>query len=167
MNESESLKRASAAALRLLSYRVRSEAEVRVRLRRRFPAHVVEKVMKSLAEKALVDDSSFARLWRGSRDSLNPRSATAIREELVSKGVARDVADAAVRDADDLDSAYRAGYKLALRLELADSSTFRHRLWGYLKRRGFSDSVTRHTIARLRDESQRSPSQPPSDAAVD
>ena len=163
MNDSESFKRAGAAALRFLSYRPRSEAEVRARLRRCFPSHIVQQVMESLAEQALVNDAAFAKLWRSSRDSLNPRSAAAIRRELITKGVARDVADAAVRDADDEASAYRAALKWTRRLDQADFPTFRRRLWGYLQRRGFGDSMTRHTIARLWDERPAGPGPPPDD----
>ena len=165
MNDSESFQRANAAALRLLSYRPRSEAEVRNRLRGRFPPHVVEQVIESLEEQALVDDSKFAKLWRDSRDSLNPRSASTIRRELISKGVASDTAEAAVDNMDDEDSAYRAGLKPARRLQSADLPLFRRRLWGHLRRRGFSDSVARRTIARLWDEHRSAPGQPRSDSS--
>ena len=158
MNDSESFKRASAAALRFLSYRPRSEAEVRSRLRRRFPDHVVEQVVESLAEQALVDDASFAKLWRDNRETLNPRSAAAIKRELILKGVASELAKSAVQDLDDRDSAYRAGLKPARRLAQSDFSTFQRRLWGYLQRRGFSPSVTRETIDRLWEEREGSPS---------
>ena len=149
MSDSEPFQRASAAALRFLSYRPRSEAEIRIRLQRRFPPHVVEQVIEALTDQDLVDDYKFAELWRDSRTSLNPRSAAAIRRELIEKGVDREIADDAVRDIDDLESAYRAGLKLARRLHQADFATFRRRLWGYLQRRGFNGSVARHIIARL------------------
>ncbi|MDP6402581.1 MAG: regulatory protein RecX [SAR202 cluster bacterium] len=152
MNDTEPHQRATAAALRFLSHRPRSKEEVRTRLRRSFPADVVDQVIDDLTERSLVDDSSFAKLWRDSRDSFNPRSATAIKRELISKGVAGDLAQRTVDDLDDMDSAYRAGLKHARRLERADLSTYRRRLWGYLQRRGFSSSVTRQTIARLLDE---------------
>ena len=152
MNDSESFGKATAAALRFLSYRPRSEAEIRARLLRRFPVHVVEPVLQSLVQNSLVDDSAFAKLWRDSRDSLNPKSASVIKGELVSKGVARDVAEAAVGDLDDRDSAYCAALRPARRLIDADFATFRRKLWGYLLRRGFSSSLARDTIARLWDE---------------
>ena len=137
MNDDEAFQRARAAALRFLSYRPRSAAEVRSRL---------------TAEQSLVNDAEFARVWRQSRESSNPRSATAIRRELLSKGVSRDIADEASRDVDDRESAYRAGVKHARRLEDLDSETFRRRLWGFLMRRGFSRSLARETVDRLSDE---------------
>ena len=160
MNDSDSFERASAAALRLLSHRPRSEAETRTRLRRRFPAHVVERVMESLTRQGLVNDPAFASLWKDSRQSFRPRSAAAIRRELVSKGVSREVAETSVRDVDDHDAAYRAALKPAGRLHQVDLATFRRKLRGYLQRRGFSQSVVRETIARLWEERPQSESLP-------
>lgn len=154
MNDSKSFQRASAAASRLLSHRPRSEAELRARLRGRFPADVVQRVMETLREGGLLDDAAFARLWKSSRDSLNPRSGAAIKRELIDKGIARDVAEAAVADSDDRDAAYRAALKWSRRLADADFPTFRRRLWGYLQRRRFSASISRQTIARLWEERQ-------------
>ena len=157
MNDSEPFKRASAAAQRYLAYRPRSESEVRKRLTGRFPPEIVDSVIGDLVERGLADDAGFAELWADSRSRLNPRSASAIRRELISKGVARDLAEHAVRDVDDVDAAYAAGSKHARRLSQSDSQTFRRRLWGYLRRRGFSSSVSRGTIDRLWDERQEGP----------
>jgi len=158
MNDSEPFKRASAAARRYLAYRPRSESEVRKRLTRGFPPEIVDSVIEDMVERGLAGDSGFAELWADSRSRLNPRSASAIRRELVSKGVSRDLAEHAVRDVDDGDAAYAAGTKHARRMSDADFHTFRGRLWGYLRRRGFSSSVSRATIDRLWDERQDGPS---------
>ncbi len=161
MNDSDYFQRASAAALRYLSHRPRSEAEVRTRLRRQFPPYIIERVIEDLKDQSLLDDSDFARLWTRSRDSHRPRSLSAIRRELLAKGVDQDLARQAVRFLDDDDSAYRAGAKLARQMQATDFSTFRRRLWGYLKRRGYGDSVSRKTIFRLwkdyRHESEQAP----------
>lgn len=157
MNDSEPFKRASVAARRYLAYRPRSESEVRKRLTGRFPPEIVDFVIDDLVERGLADDARFAELWADSRNRLNPRSASAIRRELISKGVARDLAEHAVREVDDRDAAYAAGAKHARRLRESDSHTFRGRLWGYLRRRGFSSSVSRGTIDRLWDERQEGP----------
>lgn len=151
MNDCDSFERAHNAALRFLSHRPRSEMEMRVWLGRRFPPQVAERVIQSLVEESLLDDSRFAAQWKESRDSNKPRSALAIRHELAARGVARDTAEAAVADIDDEDAAYRAALKFARRLYGEDYATFRRKLWGHLKRRGFADSVTRRAISRLRE----------------
>ncbi len=160
MNDSKPFQRASAAALRFLSYRPRSEAEVRARLLRSFPSEVVEEVIESLSEQTLVDDTKFSQLWTDSRISHRPRSASVIKRELITKGIDRDVAEDAVREVDDQDSAYRAGLKLTRRLEQADLTVFRRKMWGYLQRRGFGGTVVRHTVARLWDELQENRGSP-------
>ena len=152
MSDSESFQRAATAASRLLSYRPRSAAELRARLNQRFSAQVVDRVVESLLSCGALDDAAFAKLWKSSRDALNPRSATAIRRELVAKGVSKEHAAAAVSEADDLDNAHRAGLKASRRLQNTTAAAFRRRLWGYLRRRGFSGSITRTTIGRLWEE---------------
>ena len=149
MNDSGPSERARAAALRFLAYRPRSEAEVRARLQRRFPAPLVEQVITRLREQELVDDAKFAQLWSDSRDSSKPRSAWAIKRELIAKGVDGGLASEAVQEIDDNESAYRAGLKPARKNMEAGYPTFRRRLREYLHRRGFSDSVSRRTIERL------------------
>ena len=135
-------------------------------MRRRFPSYLVEQVIRSLLEQDLLDDSKFASLWKESRNAHRPRSAAAIKHELISRGISRDVAEASVHDIDDQDSAYRAGLKVSRRLNADDFPLFRRKLWGYLQRRGFSGSVTRRIISRLWDELEESPSRPGDDAEV-
>ena len=152
MNDSESFRIAKSAALNFLSYRARSEAEVRSRLSRRFSPNVVEQVIEELAQQDLLNDSNFARVWTENRDTFKPRSAAAIKQELLSKGVARDVAQSAVEGVDDTDGAYRAAQRRAERLRDDDLPTCRRKLMGFLQRRGFSRSVSRETISRLWSE---------------
>jgi len=153
--DTEPFRRAHASALRLLSYKPRSEAEVQARLRHRFPPDVVETVVRSLKERSLVDDAAFARAWAESRSSHRPRSAWAVKRELMSKGVDRTLAEDSVRGIDDDDGAYRAALPQARRLAEEGFDTFRRRLWGYLKRRGYSDSVSRRAIDQLWEETTR------------
>ena len=149
MNDSESFQRAAAAASRLLSCRPRSAAELRTRLNQRFAGHVVDRVVESLVSSGDLDDATFARLWANARDAHNPRSTSAIKRELRAKGISQDLASAAVEDVDDLHNAHRVALKASRRLQDATPAVFRRRLWGYLRRRGFSDSIARTTIDKL------------------
>ena len=79
---------------------------------------------------------------------------------MVAKGVSKELAAATVSGADDLDNAYRAGSKASRRLQETTAAAFRRRLWGYLRRRGFSESITRTTIGRLWEE-RDTPSEEP------
>ena len=105
--------------------------------------------MHGLKDQAMVDDAAFARAWTDSRDSLKPRSAWAVKREMTARGVDSSVAEEAVGAIDDEDSAYRAGLPHSRKLAGESLDTFRRRLWGFLRRRGFSDSVSRRTMDRL------------------
>ncbi len=141
------------AAYRFLSYRPRSESELRERLHRRgFDADSVEVVIARLTEQGLVDDVAFAQFWKDSRESFSPRSQWLTRLELRQKGVPANIIDRVVGDVDDEDSAYRAAFAKAGRLPLSDYQSFRRRLGEYLKRRGFDYSVVNQTVQRIWQE---------------
>jgi len=141
------------AANRFLSYRPRSESELRERLHRRgFDGDSVEAAIARLKEQGLVDDVAFAQFWKDSRESFSPRSQWLTRLELKRRGVASDIIDKVAGDVDDNDSAYRAALGKAGRLPLSDYQSFRRRLGEYLKRRGFDYGVINQTVKRIWQE---------------
>jgi regulatory protein len=140
-------------ALHYLSYRLRSEAELRGRLGQRgFDGDNVEAVIARLKEQGLVDDLAFAQFWKDNREAFRPRSRWLTKLELRQKGVADEIIDQVVADVDEEDSAYRAAVSRARSLPRADYQSFRRRLGEYLKRRGFSYQVITHTIERVWQE---------------
>jgi regulatory protein len=147
-------KEARDAAFRLLSYRDRSEAEVRRRLLRSYNTEIVERVLDSLRQHQLLDDETFAQQWRKSREQHRPRAQRIVRQELLHLGVSSEVVHTALEGFDDEANAYQAGVKLAQRLIAKECSAeeFRRRLWVHLQRRGFSYGQVKDTIRRLWDE---------------
>ena len=150
--QEKSLDQAVSSALRYLSYRPRSEFEVRGRLRRACHEQVVDLAVARLKELGLLDDRAFAHAWSLGRAAHKPRSAALVRRELLAKGVDREVAQASVDTLDDQESAYKAGLRAASSLRTADYTTFRRRVWGRLQRRGFNASIVRGVVARLWEE---------------
>ena len=76
-------------AYRYLSYRPRSEAEMKERLHRRgFEDSQIEIVINKLKEQNLLDDTAFAQFWKENREMFRPRSQRLTRLELRKKGVA-------------------------------------------------------------------------------
>ncbi len=141
------------AAVHYLSYRPRSESELRERLYRRgFGDDSVEAVIARLKEQGLVDDAAFAQFWKDNRQSFNPRSQWLTGLELRQKGVASEIIDQTVGAIDDEGSAYRAALNKARSLPLSDYQGFRHRLGGYLRRRGFNYEVINHTVKKVWQE---------------
>jgi regulatory protein len=142
------------AAYRYLSYRPRSEFEIRVRLQRKgFDRRTIESTLLTLRGKGLLDDLAFARFWKESRESSSPRSRAALRRELRQKGIDPDVVAEALDGVDEEAAAYRAAQRKAARLGTADHDDFRTKLSAVLRRRGFSYEVTEHTVNRLWQES--------------
>ncbi len=141
------------AATHYLSYRPRSEFELRERLHRRgFDDDSVEAVLTKLKEQRLVDDIEFAQFWKDNRESFSPRSQWLTKLELRRKGVADDIIDQVTAAIDDDHSAYRVALSKARNLPLSDHQVFRRRLGDYLKRRGFGYGVINHTVERVWQE---------------
>ncbi len=141
--------KATQAALRLLSYRARSVAEVRRRLETSYPSAIIEQVLKRLVAQGYLDDAAFALEWRRSREEHRPRSRMALEHELLSMGVQREVVQEALSDYDGASNASRAALRLAQRLSDSDYQSFRPKVWRYLQRRGFEASVISDTVSRL------------------
>ena len=152
MSDDKHLRRALSSALNLISYRQRTEKELRERLAPRFDREIIDSAIERLKDQYLVDDASFARAWRDGRMRKSPRSSAKIVSELTGKGVERHVAEAAVADLDDELTATEAASSFARRLADADYEGFHRRLWGHLRRRGYSGSVARGIMRDLWEE---------------
>lgn len=141
------------AAFRYLSYRPRSEAEMKAKLHKRgFSPEITEKVVGRLKELGVLDDESFARFWRESREAVSPRSKGFIRWELRRKGVSGEVVEGVVEDLDDAQLAYQAAQRKTRTLKNLEYQEFRKRLAGFLQRRGFRYDTINSTIGLLWEE---------------
>ena len=140
------------AAARYLECRPRSESELRIRLRRGGFDDSIEAVIAKLKEQGFIDDIAFAEFWKDNRTIFSPRSQRLTRLELRQKGVAGEIIDQVVDTIDDDESAYRAAQGKLRNLPLSDYQSFRRRLGGYLKRRGFGYGVINNTIERIWQE---------------
>jgi regulatory protein len=141
------------AACRYLSYRPRSEMEIKMRLRKRgFEDPPIETALQSLREQRLVDDLAFAQFWKDNRESFSPRSRALLQRELKEKGVAPHIIAEIADGIDDEASAYQASQRKMKAFASLDYKDFRYRLSAFLRRRGFSYTITHHTINQLWQE---------------
>jgi regulatory protein len=143
---------AMASAIRLLSHRSRSEAEVRRRLSARFPPTVVDQVVLRLTERGLLNDLAFAQQWRQARERHRPRGSWAMRRELTRLGVASGVIDEALQGLDEEEACRRAAGLMAPRLAHLGQEAFHRKLSSYLRRRGFGYGAVRDTVQRAWEE---------------
>ncbi len=145
-------------ALRLLSYRPRSETEIQRKLNEQgFEEAVVNAAIQRLKENNFLGDEQFARDWVENRSTFRPRSKRMLAVELRQKGVAEESIQHALAETGDEDSlAYQTAVKYARRLASADWETFRKRLGAYLMRRGFSYGTIAPILRQVWEETQSS-----------
>lgn len=143
-----------AYGLRLLSFRGRSEREMRQRFQQRGAApDLIETALERLKRGGLVDDEAFAQAWVESRRRASPRGDRLLQRELSQKGVARNTIDAALEsDVDEPALARQAAIKKARALASVPEPLFTRRLSEFLVRRGFEYEVVASVVRELAAE---------------
>lgn len=145
--------RAIQQALLFLSYRARSESEIRQNLRKHeIPEDVIEQTLEHLRRDGLANDDQFARAWVENRSEFRPRSRRLMALELRRKGLDEESASAALAQVDDEALAYEAAQKRAARFNALEWMEFRKKLSEFLARRGFSYSVIAPVVTRVWNE---------------
>jgi regulatory protein len=158
----EALHQALQQAFNYLSYRQRSEHELRRYLAQKGHApETIDAVLARLRDYHFVDDAVFAISWVENRRRFRPRGARLLRAELRQKGVPREVADQAMADAggDERALAMDAATRKLATLQAADYQQFGRKLGGFLLRRGFAPDVVWEVVRDL--WAQRSGETPP------
>jgi regulatory protein len=138
-------------ALGYLAYRPRSRREVGDYLgRKAVEPEVADAVVERLLQQNLVNDHSFAEAWVCYRQSLRPRSRRQLHQELVQKGIAREVIEDVLAGLGDDE-------QLVLLAELIEkkrrSAQYQNpeKLMAYLARQGFGYDLIKKALARLGD----------------
>ena len=145
--------RAYQQALLYLSYRTRSEKEIRQNLRKHeIPDAIIEETLERLKNARLADDNQFAQMWVENRNTFHPRSKRALEIELRQKGLNHEAIQASLSDVDEDALAYEAGLKRATRFKGQEWSEFRKKLSEFLARRGFSYSTIAPIVSRIWNE---------------
>jgi regulatory protein len=142
--------------LNLLTTRPRTRAELRTKLLERdIEPAVADSVLGRLNEVGLVDDAAFAEQWVRSRHTYQGLARRALNAELRRKGVADELAAAAVSAVDSEAEEERARELVRKRMRSLDSApelTAIRRLVGMLARKGYSEGMAYRVV---RDELSR------------
>ena len=145
--------RALQQALLFLSYRPRSEKEIRQNLNKHeIPEDVVSETLERLRENGLANDNKFARVWVENRNTFRPRSRRVLTMELRQKGLDDETVQAAVSNVDENALAFDSARKRAGRFKSLEWGEFRKKLSEYLARRGFPYSVIASVIPQVWNE---------------
>jgi len=148
--QSHNAENARAYAFLLLKFRMRSENELKVRLKQKgFSEELTQSTVSFLKDKKFIDDHVFAKGWVFSRLK-RPFGLRRIKQELVQKGVAKEVIQDALALVKEHYHESQVVSQLAKqrfsRLEDVDPLKAKARVYGYLMRRGFSPDVIMEVI---------------------
>ncbi len=153
LREQDTRETAYEQALDFLSYRPRSEAEIRRYLyKKQVPPAIQEAVIARLKRVGLLDDYAFARYWVENREQFKPRGRYALRSELRQKGLSDEAIAAALENLDEEASAYRAAQQRVRRWSHLEYQPFRQKLGAYLRRRGFAFETVEAVVTRVWNE---------------
>lgn len=137
------------AGIRYVSFRPRSEKEIREHLVKKLQKHqisdstLLDRVITRLRELDYVNDEKFAAWWVDQRQSHKPKGTRLLTRELNAKGVSVEI-----KQSDEVGLAGTAlSKKLALWGKLPKLEQ-KKKIYGFLGRRGF----TSDTIHRVIDE---------------
>lgn len=142
-------------ALRLIKFRPRTEAELRQRLTRKgCRGEEIEAVLAEFRQKGLLDDAKFARLFVAQSVLSKPVGQRKLLFQLRTKGVAPELAEAAVSSGtqaeEEVETARRLAAGRLARMKGLERAAAERRLFGFLSRRGFSGEVVYKVVRELR-----------------
>jgi regulatory protein len=138
-------------ALNMIALRARASSELRrLLIRKGEPAEFVDLAIERLVRAGFLDDASFAKQFTRSKAVGAGLSRRRVQQELARRGVARDVADAAIAEVfdeehvDEEGTLQRVARKKMKSLARLDVAVQRRRLYSFLARRGYdSDDIAR------------------------
>ncbi|MDD4908523.1 MAG: regulatory protein RecX [Candidatus Omnitrophota bacterium] len=145
--------KARQCAFRLLKFRLRSEDEIRQRLKRKkIPADIIEQTLAFLKEKEFLDDGIFTRLWLQSR--LRRRMGfKRITRELKDKGISPEIIQRSTGEIKKEYNEEKVVLDLARermeKLKNVEKGKARQRLYAWLLRRGFSPEVVFDAVNKI------------------
>lgn len=152
-DQSEVYEKLMAQAIRFVSYRPRSEKEIRDYLTQKLSrSHtiaplVLAHALRRLTELGYINDTEFSAWWVGQRTGRKPKGARVIRMELVRKGIAPEIIEDALREGM---KGEQSEVNLAKATANKKRDTWKHlplqeqkrKLSDYLLRRGFSSEIS-------------------------
>jgi regulatory protein len=141
-------------AFDLLARKAWSRRELARRLERHgAPAELAEVVVADLGARGYLDDDGFARWWAQARARGRRIGSVRLRRELLAKGIAPDLAAAAVgaafEAASERDLAMEAGRRRLASLARTTAARLPARLADHLLRRGYPPPVVRQVVKAL------------------
>lgn len=158
LKRTEEIRQARESAIRLLSYRARSEKEIRDRLKKKgFSSNTADEVLDSLLKSGLVNDLEFARAFAHDKLLRKPMGKVMLKQELRKKGISKEEIEQVLNESYRSESEDEYAFELANKRINRSQSSFakldplkqRKRLSDYLARRGFDWETVTKAVERV------------------
>lgn len=139
-------------ALKFLSYRPRSEKEVRDNLvKKKASSSIIDLIIKKLQEQKFLNDREFTKWWVEQRTIVKPMGKRLIKMELNKKGIDKELIDEVFEGIEDivhneLEMARKLVQRKINKYKGIDRQKIYQRLGGFLSRRGFDYDTIKKTI---------------------
>jgi regulatory protein len=143
-------------AINFLSYRIRSEKEIRQNLNKhQIPEEIIDGVLDRLRDASLVNDLEFATQWVENRVQFKPRGKRALSSELFQKGIPNQIIEDVIADLNEEELATKLARKKITKLTGLDEKAFQKKLSGFLTRAGFPYHISKELIYNLWNEIEK------------
>ncbi|MCK4224990.1 MAG: RecX family transcriptional regulator [candidate division Zixibacteria bacterium] len=143
---------AKEVALRFLSFRRRTEKEIKDKLKKKgLDERTIKSTIAKLKDYDLINDSEFATAWVKERLAYKPRGKKLLRQELWKKGIKKDIINQVTEELcqDEDKSASELLEKIKKRYKSLEPKVARRRMLSLLLRRGFSYEIAKNTMEPL------------------
>lgn len=142
-------------ALKLLSYRQRSEKEIYDKLKEKgYDLDKIDNAIQYCIERNYINDKVFAETFIRDKMNINKLGSQRIKYELIGKGVSKDIIDQVLTP--DYDVELEMAMELALKkmpsYKNDDYNAIYRKLGGYLQRRGYSFDIVRQVMNKVVDK---------------
>ncbi|MFQ6003318.1 MAG: RecX family transcriptional regulator [Candidatus Zixiibacteriota bacterium] len=150
--EEERKKEAKDVALKFLSFRRRTENQVKEKLKKKgFDEKTIETTIDKLKEFDLINDFEFATSWVKDRLAYKPRGKKLLKQELWKKGIRKDIIEQVTEELcqDEDKSALELVEKIQKRYKNLEPKAAKRRMYNLLLRRGFSYETTKKALSQV------------------
>ncbi len=123
--------------------------------KREHPADEIDAAIAKLTERGMLNDATYALAFARSRALGRGMSRRRIQAELARRGVAKDLAEAAIAEVmtdenvDERAMVEAAGARKFRSLQKLEPDIQRRRLYGFLARKGYPSDLVRNTVKKL------------------
>jgi len=139
-------------ALRFLSYRQRSEREIRDKLRsKKISNSNIDKIITTLSELNFINDEQFAKLFLDSYLRKKPMGGRLISIKLLEKGIKKDIIGKVLtenyNEAEELEKCNELLKKYIKKVKSKNEMEKKRKCYQYLLSRGFDNELVREIIS--------------------